>query len=64
MGDNRKSVKIGVGYPAGIELMGRPLRERQPYSNDAPLVVPTSAKAIGPDVRHELEVSSYSFWIS
>lgn len=59
LGDNNQKVTIQVGYPAGIELLGRPLRERQPYSNDVKKgsSSPSTAKAIGPDVRHELEVS-------
>ena len=56
MGDNERSVSIKVGYPAGIDLNGRPLRERQPYSNDVPVVAARNTKDIGPDVRHELEV--------
>ena len=57
--DNVQTVNIQVGYPAGIQLLGRPLRERQPYSNDVSgTTLPATATAIGPDVRHELEVSS------
>ena len=47
---------INVGYPSGIEIRGRPLRERQPYSNDKEYSSTENTKSIGPDVRHELEV--------
>ena len=54
--DNKQTIVIKVGYPARLELRGRPFRETQPYNNDKAEINPSSADKIGPDVRHELEV--------